>query len=304
MEKMNEDDLINWMKLTQVPNLGPKRIKDLFEIFGNINSITNASAEELLRTRAFREDMLKEWEKLKNSSNTNFIRAIRECEESNIKIINLFDKEYPYKLRRIPYPPLTLFLKGDISLLGTRKIAIVGTREAGEEAKEWAFKNAMELAKEGITIVSGGARGIDSLAHKGALNVINGRTICVLGTGFFKMFPEENMTLFEEIIKKGLLISEHLPNFPGSRFSLIQRNRITSGISDALINVASGLVGGAMVQTKIAYQQKIPIFCPSSSLNLTPNEGIKKAINEYGAKEIFSLNDILDIYSKKHNIPL
>ena len=104
--------------------------------------------------------------------------------------------------------------------------------------------------------------GIDTAAHTGAIDA-TGKTICVLGSGLLKPFPKDNRLLFNKISEKGLLISEHLPSFSGSKFALIQRNRITSGLSLALILCASKLVGGAMVQTEIANQQMIPIFCPS-----------------------------------------
>lgn len=295
MDKLNESELVNWMKLTRVPKLGPRKIKDLFEIFGDINKIISASNSELIRTRIFNEPMIQEWDKLKEASDDNFFKVIRECNEANIQILTLLDKDYPKKLKMVPYPPLTLFLKGNLSLLEGRKLAIVGSRKAEEKARKWTYENAKELAEVGITIVSGGAIGIDTAAHKGALDISNGKTICVLGSGFSRMFPEENFTLFKEIEKRGLLISEHLPNFPGSRFSLIQRNRITSGLSDALIIAASGKMGGAMVQTKIAYEQRVPIFCPRLSLNMLPNEGLNQVIEDWGGKEITNAKEVLDL---------
>ena len=107
------------------------------------------------------------------------------------------------------------------------------------------------------------------------------------------MFPEKHSDLFKEIGKKGLLISEHLPNFPGSNIALVQRNRITSGLSGALIIVASGERGGSMVQTKMAFEQKIPIFCPKKSLNLLPNKGISQVINDWNGIEIETYNDVI-----------
>ena len=146
--------------------------------------------------------------------------------------------------------------------------------------------------------MSGGAIGIDASAHKGTLELSKGKTICVLGSGFFKMYPKENISLFEEIGKRGLLVSEHLPNFPGSRISLIQRNRITSGLSNVIIVVASGTHGGAMVQIKIAFEQRIPIFCPKLSLNLEPNEGLRQVIDEWGGKETDDVYEIIALLNR------
>lgn len=113
-----------------------------------------------------------------------------------------------------------------------------------------------------------------------------------MGTGLLRPYPFENVSLFDAIKERGLLISEHLPNFPGSRIAFLLRNRITSGISNALILVASKETGGAMAQVKFAYEQHIPIFCPPLALNLQPNEGVRQSIQSYGAKEVTSVTDV------------
>lgn len=289
----NKEQLVKWLKLTKVPKLGPSKIMKLFGLLHDIDQIFSGLDSELLRTRIFNEVMLVEFHKLKDAADENFIKVITECEEHNIKIVPIIDERYPAFLKNVPYPPLTLFLKGDLKLLYVKKIAIVGSRKADETSKNWAYHLAQDFVKKDYAIVSGGARGIDCSAHKGALDS-NGKTICVLGSGFFRMFPKDHLDLFHKIEKKGLLISEHLPNFPGSAIALIQRNRITSGLSDALVMVASGWKGGAMVQTKIAFEQRIPIFCPDRSLNLQPNEGIPQIINEWGGIEIKSGDQIVE----------
>jgi len=295
---LQKNELVKWLKLTKVPKLGPVKILKLFEIVPDIEKIFSMDDSELLRTRIFNEAMLLEFHKLKSASEENFARAIFECHENNIEIIPLIDERYPSFLKRISYPPFTLFLKGDLNLLYGNKITIVGSRKADERAKKWAYDIAQDFVKKDYTIISGGAVGIDYSAHAGSLDA-GGKTICVLGSGFFKKFPEEHFELFKTIEEKGLLISEHLPNFPGSAIALVQRNRITSGISDGLIMVASGAKGGAMVQTKIAFEQRIPIFIPEISLNFQPNEGMPQVINEWKGIEIKSCEDVL----RKINIP-
>ncbi|MBI3051219.1 DNA-protecting protein DprA [Candidatus Woesearchaeota archaeon] len=288
---LTTEQKVRWFKLTRVPKLGPVKILRLFSLVKNVDEIFSMSDNELLATRCFSEPMLSDFHNLKNASDENFLKAIDECGENNIKILPIIDPEYPSFLKVIPYPPLTLFLKGDTGLLYKKKVAIVGSRKADEHSKKWAYGLAQDLVKLDFTVVSGGAVGVDYSAHIGALDA-KGKTICILGSGFFKMFPEKHLELFTEIGKKGLLISEHLPNFPGSNIALVQRNRITSGISNALVMVASGERGGAMVQTKMAFEQKIPIFCPEMSLNLKPNEGISQVINEWKGIEIRNCDDI------------
>ncbi len=291
--KYDKNQLVKWLKLTKVPRLGPSKILKLFSIVSDIDQVYSLKDDELLRTRIFNETMLNEFSKLKGASDENFLKVITDCGENEISIVPIISEEYPTFLRNIPYPPLTLFLKGDVSLIYDKKVAIVGSRKADESAKNWAFNMAKEIAQRNVVIVSGGAVGIDFSAHKGALSV-GGKTICVLGSGFFKMFPEEHTDLFNEISQKGLLISEHLPNFPGSNIALVQRNRITSGISNALVMVASGTRGGSMVQTKMAFEQRRPIFCPKRSLRLLPNEGIEQVISEWRGVEIDSSEEVLD----------
>jgi len=289
---MGDEMLVNWFKLTQVRGLGPGKLQKLINIFHDTNAIFQASDSDLKRTRLFTDEMLHEWNKLKGASNENFYNAISQCKENNIQIMPLYDKRYPKNLKSMPYPPKTLFLTGNISLLKKRKIAIVGTRKPGGKALEWTKEAAKQVSEAGYVIASGGAEGIDYAAHAGAME--KGETVCVFGTGLLHYFPLENKELFDKIKKHGLIISEHLPNFPGSRYAFIQRNRITSGISDILFLVASTAQGGSMVQTKIACEQRVPIFCPAMSLEIFPNEGIKQAISMFGAKEIHSIEELLE----------
>ncbi len=296
--KMDENKIVNWFKLTNVRGIGPSKIMKLISIFGSVDKIFNSDNETLIRTRVFNDKQLSEWEKLKNASDENFLKVIGDCRENGIEIIRMVDEKYPKRLLAIPYPPYTLFVKGETSLLESDGIAIVGTRRPEENALEWTAEIAEKIAESGNVIISGGAIGIDRAAHLGSLKAKNGKTIAVLGSGLLRPFPEENMDIFNQISEKGLLISEHLPRFPGSRFALIQRNRITSGLSKVLILSASKAGGGGMVQSKIAHDQKIPILVPSDELGLNPKEGIHIAREEYGATDVKTYEDVLRFVGK------
>ena len=298
---LEDMQLVKWIKLGIVKGLGPKKILQLVEFFGDIDGIFDAPTHELLSTIVFKEKMLPEWRQLKEASNEKYLKAISECRANDIQIITLTDREYPIKLKRMPSPPLTLYLWGNTSLLEGEKIAIVGTRKPSDQARELAFEFSKYFADLGKTIVSGGAEGIDTEAHKGALTSDNGKTICVFGTGFFHPYPPKNVSLFNKIRESnGLLVSEYLPKFQGSRSSFIQRNRITSGLSNALFVGASGETGGAMIQTEIAWEQKIPIFCPAMNMNIQPNAGISIAIKKFNAQEVRTPQELLDKLGK-HN---
>jgi len=295
---MNEEEFVNWLKICNVNGLGPKKILNLYNLFKDINAVIDASPNELKRSRIFNEKMINDWEKLKKASPENFFQIIRNCKKNNITIIPIVSEDYPSQLKLIPSPPVNLFVQGRIDLLFSKKVAIVGSRKSNEIAKKWASETASKFSMEGITVVSGGAIGIDVEAHKGALNA-SGKTISVLGSGLLKLYPEEHLSLFDEIRKKGLLISEHLPNFTGGRIALLRRNRITSGISDAMIVVTSSNNGGSMTQLKHAYEQRIPIFCPKSSFHFIPNEGIETVKKKYKIVEIEDIKLVLEVIKKK-----
>ena len=298
---MNERELIKWFKLCTVDGLGPRKILKLFELFKDIDTIWDTSEGELLRTRVFREPMIKSWLQLKIASTENFEKNIAECRRNNIAIIPIISKKYPFKLKLISNPPLNLFLQGNLGLFHLKKVAIVGSRFSDDNSKKWAFEKAVKLAKNDVVIVSGGAKGIDVEAHKGALSV-SGKTICIMGTGLLNLYPEEHKSLFDDIKKTGLLISENLPSFTGGRIALLQRNRITSGISDALIAATSSINGGSMTQLRHAHEQRIPTFCPKRSFNFTPSEGFEKVKREYKITEIEDINPVLEAI-KKNNFP-
>jgi len=289
-----ENNLINWLKLCNVFGLGPKKLMKLFEFFGSIDAIYSASDAELLRTKTFRENMLIEWNKLKNAQSEKYEEIIEVCKKENIMIVPLFSEKYPSTLKFISNPPKNLFLRGNVDLLYTKKVAIVGSRSSDENSKSWAYNLSKELAKKEITIISGGAEGIDYAAHKATLDV-NGKTICVFGTGLLRYYPEGHRELYDEISKKGLLVSEHLPHFSGGRIALLNRNRITSALSNALVQVTSDTTGGSATQIKIALEQKIPVFCPKREFNFRPFEGIIEEMKNNKMIEIESVEPLLKL---------
>jgi len=294
---MDKKDLIRWMELCKVRGIGSSKIIKLLSIFNDVKTIYSVGDYGLLRTRIFNETMIEDFNRIKKENLNYFEYILAECEKRNVKIIPFYSKEYPFELKSMPDAPLTLFAWGDVLLLNSKKIAIVGSRESSESAKKWGFDISQKIAKKKITVVSGGAKGIDYEAHRGALSV-DGKTISVVGSGLFRLYPKEHIELYKEIREKGLIISENEPNDPGGRLNLVRRNRIISGISGAVILVTSSSEGGSMAQLKIASKQKVPIFCPKESLNLLPNEGIKEAIKTYNAKEIVDIDPVLQELNK------
>jgi len=207
--------------------------------------------------------------------------------------IKIGDKNYPKLLSEISNPPKEIYVEGKI-LPGESCFAIVGTRKCSSYGKEIAWKIAGELAQAGLTIVSGLAPGIDTFAHKGALDH-GGRTIAVLGTGLDKrsIYPKENLGLAQEIIKKGgALISEYPPQTPGSKITFPKRNRIISGLSLGVLVVEAKRKSGALITAEWARKQKRKVFAIPGSIYSLNAKGCHYLIKK-GAKLVESGEDIL-----------
>jgi len=155
--------------------------------------------------------------------------------------ITIEDKNYPDKLRNIRNPPRQLYLEGNIELLKQTTISIIGSRNCTEKGKKLAEKFASELAYQGLAIASGMARGIDTAAHKGTIKA-KGKTIAVLGNGFYHIFPKENTELYQKIIETGgLIVSEYSPETKPSSNLFLERNRIVSRAFDRNFSSRSSL---------------------------------------------------------------
>lgn len=177
-----------------------------------------------------------------------------------IKEISIKDPIYPESLKKIKNPPELLYAVGEINLLNSKSIAIIGSRKASDEGKQIAQKFATELSCVGLTIISGLAKGIDSQAHIGAYNK-KGKTIAVLPSGFNNIFPEENIDLAKKILLNGgLLISEYPPQTIKKSSNFLARNRIISGLSIGLLIVEATFRSGTSVTAKYAKSQNKPIF--------------------------------------------
>lgn len=207
------------------------------------------------------------------------------------KKISFLDENYPTQLKEINNPPKQLNCLGDVELLKEKLIAIIGSREANEEAINRTYELSKELSKQGYIIVSGGAKGIDTAAHKGALEN-GGKTIVILGSGFNHIYPKENEILFKEISKNGLIISEYDDDFLGSKYSYLERNRITSGLSEGIIIMAGSYKGGSISQINLAHKQNKIIMYPNN-VNIYPNEGFEIVRNKYNGRKISNVEEVM-----------
>jgi len=299
---IKKEEIKDWLKFCRIEGIGSSKILKLLSIFGEFKRLYLASDEELYRTRIFNAEMILKFRKIQKEEYYADNYNLDICEKEGIKIIPIYSLEYPQNLKNLPDAPLTLYMLGNLELIKSKKIAIVGSRESDKKALNWAYDLAKNLVRENIIIVSGGAKGIDYQAHVATLEN-NGNTICVFGSGLLKLYPPEHRNMFQDIKKKGgLLISEHSPTDNGGRLSLLRRNRIISGISDGIIIVTSAKVGGSRTQIEIANKQRIPSFVPNRKLNLLPNEGINDAIIHHRITEIIDYKEVLNSIYKRDSV--
>ena len=199
--------------------------------------------------------------------------------------------DFPPLLAEISNPPPRLWTRGDTALLAGPCVAIVGARAATRDGIEIAYQIAADLARAGIVVVSGLARGIDSAAHAGALDA-KGKTIAVLGTGIDRVYPAENKDLHERIAAHGLLVSEFPPGAPPDLFHFPQRNRIISGLSKAVVVVEAREKSGSLITARLAGDQSRDVMVIPGPIRTGQNRGGHALLRD-GAKLVESAVDIL-----------
>lgn len=210
-----------------------------------------------------------------------------------IKLIESTDLEYPNKLLEIKEYPEKLYVIGNEKLLSKKAIGIVGARESTGYGEKCARIFAREISKANICIVSGMAIGIDTAAHEGAIRE-KGSTIAVLGCGFNKIYPKENIDLFNDILKKGgCIISEYSPNTEANLSTFPKRNRIISGLSEGILVVEAMHRSGSLITAKYAKEQNKKIFCIPGNIDIKTSVGTNRLIQN-GAKLVTTPRNILE----------
>ncbi len=206
----------SYIALNLIEHVGPILLKKLLDAFAEPQNILGASRKELLRVQGVGDvvaDSISNWE-----NSVDLQGELRRVAEANVRVLTWADAEYPENLRTISDPPIVLYVKGTLDARDKNAIAIVGSRMTTLYGQETARQLGCQLAYAGFTVVSGGARGIDTMAHQGAL-AAKGRTLCVLGTGIDIVFPKENDALIEKIVESGGAL---LTQFPFGRQGDVQ----------------------------------------------------------------------------------
>jgi DNA protecting protein DprA len=284
-------DKVYWIWLAGVPGIGARRFRYLLEIYGSPLNIWQASDKEIvagagrLGSRvaeniiAYRQDRyLKE--------------AAEVLELPGIRIITLMDEEYPWILKQIYDPPAVLYCKGRDMDFSKPAIAIVGSRSPTAYGRQIAEKLAFQLASAGITIISGLARGIDTMAHIGALRA-KGNTIGVIGNGIDIVYPPENKKLFNRMELEGTIITEYPPGTKPLPGNFPARNRIISGLSNGVLVVEAGKRSGALITADFALEQGREVYAVPGNINNPQSMGTNNILKQ-GAKFVTCVEDILE----------
>ena len=220
---------------------------------------------------------------------------IARCEASGISVISLEDDDYPEKLAEIYDPPAVLYVKGKLPDFSTRlTIAMVGTRKATVYGKMASHLISGSLAKVGAIIVSGGAVGIDSLSHIGAMEA-GGTTVCVLGCGINYPYLMENKKMRDEIALSGALVSAYPPDYPSGKYTFPERNRIISGLSDGVVVIEAGVKSGSLITARLAMEQGRDVFAVMGNITSPYSQGTNALIKD-GAVPVTDFTDITGYY--------
>jgi DNA processing protein len=262
----------------------------LLERFESPSAILSASVAELRETPGVGPKVAAAIASARDKIDVS--KAIENCRRLNVRILPEFDPAYPRVLREIADPPAVLYQRGELLPRDALAVAIVGSRHATFYGKTQAERLAASLARAGLTVISGLARGIDACAHRAAMQA-GGRTIAVLGNGLDSVYPPEHADLAEEVSRHGAVVSEIPLESPPMKGNFPQRNRIISGLSLGVIVVEAAESSGALVTARHAGEQGREVFAVPGPVDSRMSRGCHQLIRD-GAKLVESAEDVLE----------
>ncbi|MBR5641204.1 MAG: DNA-processing protein DprA [Firmicutes bacterium] len=290
------EDLIYTIWLGILPGIPAEYKWDLIRACGSPESVYEASADDLKDLFAKNKILSTHKAFLRHLLQKDLApaqRCLHQAEKSGAAVITTEDSFYPSKLKAIKDPPLVLFCLGDVSLLQTRCIAIVGTRRASPYGRWAAAEIAKKVSLAGVTVVSGMAEGIDTAAHTGCLQA-GGKTIAVFGTGVDVCFPKSNEKLYARIREEGLLVSEYPFGEWGHAAYFPVRNRIISGLSESCVVAEGAVKSGSLITAGLAAEQGRGVFALPGNVNQPGSAGTNLLLSE-GVPPIYSMEHVLHI---------
>lgn len=290
MSDLSDPALIDAVRLSLVSGVGPILRKALIDRFGSPTAVLNSAMSDLREVQGIGPKLAKSIAAAREEIDAQ--REIDVCREKGVAIVTQDDAIYPRALAEIPDPPGVLFVRGEIKPQDAIGIAIVGSRHATTYGTTIAERLASSLARAGVTVVSGLARGIDAAAHRGALNA-GGRTIGVLGSGVLNIYPPEHVELALDVIGSGAILSETPPQSPPISGAFPQRNRIITGMSLGVIVVEASDRSGALISARHAMEQNREVFAVPGRVDSRMSKGCHRLLRD-GAKLVETADDVLE----------
>jgi DNA processing protein len=286
---MNRKELSALLQLLSVPGIGPVRVRALVGHFRSTTAVLSAPVHALCQVEGIERTLA---ENIHQTDHATIAQQQMElAEKLQCRLLTFWDAEFPEILKKIYDPPVLLFVKGEMRADDETAIAIVGTRVPTEYGKLVAERLASALCLRRLTIVSGLARGIDTVAHQAALKS-GGRTLAVLGSGLDHIYPPENRRLAQEIAQHGAVISEYFFGTKPDAVNFPRRNRLISGLTFGTLVIEAGEESGALITAQTALEQGREVFAVPGSIFSPKSLGPHRLIQD-GAKLILSVDDIL-----------
>lgn len=283
-------DIQYWIGLSYVPEVGPLLSKRLLASFGSPKDIFRADLNDLLsvegmtRERAVNIREFSQWDVTE--------KALKSIQDSDMTVIGYDNSRYPEPLRQMADAPVVLYMRGDYQPDDRFALAIVGSRRLSEYGEGVTLRIANELSRAGFTIISGMARGIDTLAHRSTL-AAGGRTIAVFGSGPDICYPAENRGLMQKIISSGCVLSEFAPGTEPRKEHFPRRNRLISGLSLGVLVIEATAKSGALITAQYALEQNKEVFAVPGRITSKNSEGTNRLIKQ-GARIVLDTEDIIE----------
>ncbi len=279
-----------YIALNMIDEVGPVRVRALLDRFGTPEAILDASRQDLMQVQGVGDEVARNVTGWREA--IDLASELDRIDKAGIRVVTRDDADYPKRLREIYDPPLVLYVRGVLNERDALAVGVVGSRRTSLYGQEMSRKLAYQLARVGVTVVSGLARGIDAAAHKGALQA-KGRTVAVIGCGIDTVYPPENNKLADEIVEKGgAVVSEFPFGVKPDRQNFPMRNRVISGWSIGVVVVEANLKSGALITAKQAMEQGREVFAVPGRADSVLSRGTNKLIKD-GAKLTEDLEDIL-----------
>ena len=279
----------SWLRLCRLPGVGASGKRALVTRLGGPESLfelNQQSVVELLKLDSVAAQRLRECDPALLEADLDSMAR------HDIRYVSFLDPAFPPLLNQISEPPLGLFVRGNIALLGAPQLAVVGSRKPTPSGLRTTESFAAKLSRSGLTINSGLAVGIDSAAHRGCLGA-NGNTLAVVATGLDRVYPKSNQRLSDEIAERGLLVSEFVPGTEPRKASFPQRNRLISGLSLGVLVVEASIRSGSLITARTAGEQGREVFAIPGSIHVPTSHGCHFLIRS-GARLVETIDDILE----------